>query len=61
MTAIVRQPRSADCSWSRHILCLTPDNCGCTCHTREAIERVNRAYEAKPKPFCPCAQCDGRH
>jgi hypothetical protein len=29
---------------------------GCTCHTPEAIERVNRAYAPKPQTGCPCAQ-----
>ena len=24
--------KSADCQWSRHILCLAPATCGCTCH-----------------------------
>jgi len=24
--------RSADCQWSRHILCLVPAACACRCH-----------------------------
>jgi len=57
LTAIVRQPKSVDCAWSRHIKCLDPSTCGCTCHTPEAIERANRAYAPKPQTGCPCAQC----
>ena len=38
--------RSADCQWSRHILCLAPGKCACACHTYA-------------QPVCPaCTLCD---
>ncbi len=32
LAAVRAASRSGDCAWSRHILCLHPDDCGCPCH-----------------------------
>lgn len=36
MTLNATTHRSADCQWSRHILCLNPAECTCPCHQHAA-------------------------
>jgi len=39
-------PRSIDCQWSRHILCLTPSTCNCPCHKVDAYRAELAAEDA---------------
>lgn len=39
-----RTGRSADCQWSRHLLCLAPGECSCKCHERSGGTARDIAY-----------------